>query len=76
MADFNDLSQVFDLFSLYKGRILGVIIGLIAALLIIRFGFILALFIIICMGIGYYLGLRYDNREDFRDIIDDIFPNE
>ena len=48
--------------------------GLFTSVLIIEFGVIPALFILTCMGIGYYLGMRYDNRQDLTDVLNDIFP--
>ena len=74
MIEQEDLRNILSLLSDYKGRVLGAIIGLVASLLIINFGVVLATFIMFCIGIGYYIGLRYDNREDFRDIVEDIFP--
>lgn len=77
MVELDKIPQLLNLLENYKGRITGVIIALFAALLIINFGIILAIFIISCMGIGYYIGMRYDNREDFKEIINDIFsPKE
>ncbi|MCK8817510.1 DUF2273 domain-containing protein [Natroniella sulfidigena] len=74
MIELDDLIQYLSLLSDYKGRIIGVLLGFFISLLIIRFGVILALFILIWMGLGYYLGLRFDRREDIRDIINDILP--
>ncbi|GAB6099030.1 hypothetical protein JCM16358_09090 [Halanaerocella petrolearia] len=76
MTQFDNLEQLLLWLSDYRGRILGLVIGLLAALLIISFGVIPALFIMMCMGIGYYLGARYDNRKDFRDVLDEIFPQQ
>ncbi|AGB40519.1 Small integral membrane protein (DUF2273) [Halobacteroides halobius DSM 5150] len=74
MAKFDDLDQLLALLDDYKGRTLGMLIGLFAALLIISLGVIPAIFIMMCMAIGYYFGARYDNRKDFKDVIDKIFP--
>ncbi|MBM7555233.1 DUF2273 domain-containing protein [Halanaerobacter jeridensis] len=74
MFNWDDLSEILDLLHKYKGRISGLLIGLISSILIIQFGIIPAIFIITCMGIGYYLGFRYDNRQDLQDVLNDIFP--
>lgn len=76
MADWDDLSEIITLIKTYKGRISGLLIGLISSILIIQFGIIPAIFIITCMGIGYYLGFRYDNRQDLEDVLNDIFPSQ
>ncbi|MFO7819194.1 MAG: DUF2273 domain-containing protein [Halanaerobacter sp.] len=73
MANWDDLSEIIGLLHNYKGRISGLMIGLISSILIIQFGIIPAIFIMTCMGIGYYLGFRYDNRQDLKDVINDIF---
>ncbi|WP_245684748.1 DUF2273 domain-containing protein [Orenia metallireducens] len=75
MINKDDLMELLNLLNDYKGRVLGILLGFIIALLIIRFGIILSIFIIICVGIGYYLGMRYDNKQDFKDLINDILPN-
>lgn len=69
-----DLSKIINLLHKYKGRIAGLLIGLVSSILIIQFGLIPAIFILTCMGIGYYLGFRYDNRQDLQDVLNDIFP--
>ena len=75
MSNWDDeLSKIIKLLHKYKGRITGLLIGLISSILIIQFGLIPAIFIITCMGIGYYLGFRYDNRQDLQDVLNDIFP--
>jgi len=71
----DNLMELLNLLDDYKGRVVGLLLGFIIALLIINFGIILSIFIIICVGIGYYLGMRYDNKQDFKDLINDILPN-
>lgn len=46
-------------------RSIGIILGLIISLSIVNFGFFKTLFVIICMGIGLYLGNNFDNDESF-----------
>lgn len=54
----------------HKGKIFGSIFGLILGWLIIRYGVIRGLFVTLCVGIGFYLGNRYDARGDITDLID------
>ncbi len=76
MIKWDEISKFLSLFKEYQGRVLGMLLGFLVSLLIIQFGIILALFIIICTGIGYYLGFRYDNKSDFREVINDILPRK
>ena len=77
MTNWDDSAEVIKLLHSYKGRASGLLVGLVSSVLVINFGLIPAIFIITCMGIGYYLGLRYDNREDLSDILNNIFqPHE
>ncbi|GAB6138811.1 DUF2273 domain-containing protein [Halanaerobaculum tunisiense] len=76
MAKLDNLEQILALFRDYRGRILGVVLGLLAAILIISFGVIPAIFIMMCMGLGYYLGARYDNQKDVKDVLEEIFPSQ
>lgn len=75
MIEMENVVKLLNLFANYKGRVLGIVIGFIISLLIIRFGIILSIFIVICVAIGYYIGLRFDDKHDFRDIISGILPN-
>lgn len=63
-----------DLWAEHKGKIIGIICGVIAAIIILVFGFFKFLFILFCGIIGYLIGKVIDNRENIRDIIDRIFP--
>lgn len=74
MSNWDDFSEIIKILHNYKGRVIGLIIGLISSILVIQFGIIPAIFIVTCMGIGYYLGLRYDSRQDLQDVLNDIFP--
>lgn len=46
------------------GRTIGVVLGFIIALCILIFGFFPTLFVVICMGIGLYIGTKIDKQED------------
>lgn len=74
MAIFENWEQLMTILAEYKGRIVGMLVGFLAAILVIAFGFISALFIMICMGLGYYVGQRYDNQQDIKEIINDVLP--
>lgn len=58
----------------HSGKIVGTAGGLFIGLLIIAVGFFKALFILICMGIGFIVGKRIDQREDLLELLDRILP--
>lgn len=61
-------------FALYRGRIVGTFLGVVFALTYIYFGFFRTLFIVICGGVGYYVGTRVDGDEDLRALIERLLP--
>lgn len=68
--------EVFrDLLENHRGKIIGGLIGLVLALMIIRFGFFWSIFIGICVLVGYLIGKRMDdNKEDLVDVLDKFLP--
>ncbi|MGI5839004.1 MAG: DUF2273 domain-containing protein [bacterium] len=64
-----------EIVSSHRGKIIGIVLGLFVSILIITYGFFKAAFIILCVGLGYYLGKRLDNnKEDIAEILDRILP--
>ncbi len=60
-----------------RGKIAGTLIGLLVGLLVIIFGFFRAVFILACVGGGYYFGKRLDNNnENLAEMLDRILPPE
>jgi uncharacterized membrane protein len=58
------------------GKIAGMAIGLILAVLFILVGFWNTLVIVVFVTTGFYLGRKYDNREDFTALLDRILPGK
>lgn len=64
-----------DLMENHRGKLIGALIGLVFALLIIRFGFWWSIFITFCVFVGYWLGRRMDDhKEDLMDVLDKFLP--
>ena len=59
----------------HKGKILGVLGGLIFAILVISYGFFAALFICLCIAAGFYIGKRIDAKINIRQSVGDIFKD-
>jgi uncharacterized membrane protein len=52
----------------HGGKMIGIILGLLVALLWIFIGFWKTLFIVICILIGYFVGQRFDNGGSLGDL--------
>lgn len=68
------LSRVLALFYRHRGKVLGILAGFLISILFLTIGFWRTLFISICCTVGFIIGKKVDNREDFREIIDRILP--
>lgn len=63
-----------EIWRAHSGKISGVLIGFFIGLLILTIGFFQALFILICMILGYFIGKRIDDKEDLMEILDKLLP--
>ena len=48
-----------------RGKVIGSLIGLTISLFYISFGFFKATFIVICVAVGFFVGKRLDDGNDF-----------
>lgn len=62
------------LFERYKGKAVGITVGLGFGLLVLLIGFWRTIFILLCVGIGYYIGSKFDKGENFLEFLDKILP--
>lgn len=63
-----------EIWQRHSGKIVGVVIGLLAGVFIITFGFFRTLFVFFCAAAGYVIGKRIDEKEDIMDILDRLLP--
>jgi len=59
-----DTEWLRELAATHRYKILGAVGGLVFAMLVIRFGILWTLFILLCCGIGYWVGKRLDEEPD------------
>lgn len=70
---FEDLFR--DLAQNHRGKIIGGLLGLVFALLFLRFGFWATIFIAVLVAVGYFIGKRLDDtQEDIWDLLDKLLP--
>lgn len=68
--------KFFDWYDANKGLFWGILIGLIIAVLFLTIGFWRTLLIVVCVGIGAFLGSRPDIRESISDFFLGIFKKD
>lgn len=65
---------LLEIWENHRGRCIGVLAGVAIGLMFILLGFFKAVFLLVCIGIGYFLGNKVDNNEDLMDLLDRILP--
>lgn len=59
----------------HRGKLIGTLIGLFLAVLVIWVGVLWSVFVLICMGVGFFIGKRMDDhKEDLAEVLDRILP--
>lgn len=62
------------LLTTHKARIVGILTGLFIGMLLLWLGFFKTIFLLICMGVGYFIGCKVDAKEDLLKLLDRILP--
>ncbi|KUO50554.1 MAG: hypothetical protein APF76_07860 [Desulfitibacter sp. BRH_c19] len=71
-----DWSKILtDAVTLHRGKLIGATIGLVFGLCTIFFGFWKALFLGVCIYVGYFVGRRMDKNEDFKELLRKFWGN-
>lgn len=68
--------QLIDIWRNHKWSILLAVCGLFFALLAIKYTFLKAVFIFICIGIGIWIGRYLDKKTNIRNSVKDFFRND
>ncbi|MDD3396497.1 MAG: DUF2273 domain-containing protein [Acidaminococcaceae bacterium] len=63
-----------ELWDNYRGRTCGVLVGIFIGALFLILGFFQTIFLLICIGIGFFIGNKVDNKEDLLDLLDRLLP--
>ncbi len=70
-----DLKNFREIWDNHHGRLLGIAFGLVFGWFTIVYGVIKAIFVSVCIVLGYYIGKKVDENTDWRSIIDRLFNN-
>lgn len=64
-----------DLVTHHRGKVLGSLIGLVLALMVIRFGILWTIFIAFSVAVGYIIGKRFDDdKDDLFEVLERLWP--
>lgn len=70
-----DKQKLYEVYKAHKGEILGAGIGLAIAVIVLLLGVLKALFVVICVVFGYYIGKRLSQDKDYiKNLLDRILP--
>lgn len=62
-----------DILRKHPGKIIGVVLGLLFGWFAITYGLLKALFVLVCVVAGFYLGKRLDEKMDIREMMSRLF---
>ncbi|MEN6326240.1 MAG: DUF2273 domain-containing protein [Syntrophomonas sp.] len=60
----------------HRGKAIGIILGLLAGILVITYGFWRTLFIIFCIAVGYLIGKKLDENQSFDSWLRKMFKDK
>lgn len=60
----------------HRGKAIGIILGLLASILVITYGFWRTLFIIFCIAAGYLIGKKLDENQSFDNWLRKVFKDK
>ncbi len=62
------------LFATIRWRVICATAGLLVGILFLLLGFFRAVFLLLCIGLGFYIGNKMDEGEDLVDLLDNWLP--
>lgn len=72
-----DWKSIFlDLWENHRGRMIGLLAGLIVGILFLTLGFFKTIFLLLCIGFGFFIGDKIDNQEDLFKLLEKIWPKK
>ena len=60
----------------HRGKAIGIVLGLIASILFISYGFWRTIFIIICIALGFFVGKEIDEKKNFDQWLKRMFKDK
>lgn len=60
----------------HRGKVIGIILGLLASILFIKYGFWRSIFVLICILLGYFIGKKIDDNTNLEVWIKNLFKEK
>ncbi len=64
------------IFEQHRGKAIGIVLGLLASILFISYGFWRTIFIIVCIALGFFIGKEIDEKKNFDQWLKNIFKDK
>lgn len=68
--------MILYLITEHRGKVIGIILGLLASILFINYGFWRSIFVIICILLGYFIGKKIDDNTNLEVWIKNLFKEK
>jgi len=60
----------------HRGKTIGILLGLVASILFISYGFWRTIFIVFCIAVGYLIGKKLDENADLEVWMKNLFKSK
>lgn len=64
------------IFEQHRGKAIGIVLGLVASILFISYGFWRTIFIIVCIALGFFIGKEIDEKKNFDQWLKYMFKDK
>lgn len=65
---------IMDIWNNYRGRLLCSVFGLFVGAIVLWLGIFKALFLLLCISVGFFIGYKLDKKEDLIEWLDSLLP--
>ncbi len=64
------------IFEQHRRKAIGIVLGMLASILFISYGFWRTIFIIVCIALGFFIGKEIDENKNFDQWLKQIFKDK
>ena len=66
--------QIKEIWQEHGGKIFGAGVGFLFGILVLAVGFFQGLFVLLCAGVGFFIGKRIDEKVDIVELLEKLLP--